>query len=226
MREIYIHVGYPKCASTFLQQEVFPKLDGVNFLYKYMNNKYKIDHVLWASFGKLEEGKNLISSELLSGNQLIYHKYCSGLEMLDRLKRLYPNAKIILIERNKEDWLKSLYQQHRADGGTAIHFNGYQDWYDNHLDHNILHFDEYRKKLYNTFDDVCFIKFEDFKKNNEKYIKKICDFIGVDVPVYEKKIRKPRLKEKHLKVSYFFGKLGLSKFNRDYVLGLLRRINQ
>ena len=29
---IYFHVGYPKCASTFMQKEIFTKLNKIKYL--------------------------------------------------------------------------------------------------------------------------------------------------------------------------------------------------
>ena len=32
MNKIFLHIGYPKCASTFLQREIFTKNKDINYL--------------------------------------------------------------------------------------------------------------------------------------------------------------------------------------------------
>ena len=32
MKKLYLHIGYPKCASTFLQKEIFRKNKKINYL--------------------------------------------------------------------------------------------------------------------------------------------------------------------------------------------------
>ena len=32
MNKLYLHIGYPKCASTFLQKEIFRKNKKINYL--------------------------------------------------------------------------------------------------------------------------------------------------------------------------------------------------
>lgn len=227
MEEVYIHIGYPKCGSTFLQNNVFPYMEDVNFIHKNIKNKYKNEHIHFVSLCELKEGKNLISSEALAGSWTQEDRYCDGFEMADRLKALYPNAKIIVILREKEKWLKSFYQQFMVDAGKNVYIKDYDDWFNNHFNQELLRFDEHIKYLKKTFDDVLVLDFKDLKKDNDKFIQKICDFMDIEFPKnYVRKRAMVGLKPKHFKLIRILGKLGMPKFNRDYMLGLLRRINQ
>jgi len=227
MKEVYIHVGYPKCASSFLQRNVFPYLKNVNFIYNRVENKYGILYPHFVSLCELYEGKNLISCEQLTGNSFVHNKYCNGFEIAERLKRLYHNAGIIIIRRNKDLWLRSLYKQFCSDARRAKCVSGYQDWYDNHLDHNLLRFDEYEKKVRELFDEVLVIRFEEFCRDNDKGIEKICDFIGVDFPYdYDRSRRNVALNNNQLKFIRLSGKIGVYKFTNKYMLGFFRRMNR
>ena len=54
---IVIHLGLHKTGTTFLQQEIFPKLAGVNYKVYFDENKYEFNDEI-----------NLISCESLSGS--------------------------------------------------------------------------------------------------------------------------------------------------------------
>ena len=41
MKKLYIHIGYPKAASTFLQKEIFPNLKDVYYIVDEENNHRK-----------------------------------------------------------------------------------------------------------------------------------------------------------------------------------------
>lgn len=224
MKEIYIHVGYPKCASTFLQWNVFPHMD-LHLIANRMDKKYMPTARHTISLSELHEGKNLISCEQMVGSILKYDHYTNGNEIADRIKHIYPDAKIILVERNQNDWLKSIYQQFMVDSYKMRFAKNYKDWYDNHLNHNILNFKGYRKKLQETFDDVLVLDFENLKKDNDEFIQEICNFINIPFPDYDKKIEKSRLSERHYSLIKIFSRLGFHEFNKRYILGLLRRIN-
>lgn len=85
-----IHIGFPKVLSTFLQKEVFNKIDA-----------------------------NIISDEGLSGNVFNWRTgVLSRDAIIIGLSRLYPDAKIIVcIRRNKNLYVESLYSQYIKQGG-------------------------------------------------------------------------------------------------------------
>jgi len=225
MKEVYIHVGYPKCASTFLQRNVFPYMN-VHLISKFPDNIYNSEHHDYTAISKIKEGKNLITNEQLTGNAYRNMNYASGFDIIDRLKLLYPDAGIILVRRDKDKWLKSLYKQFCSDTKKAKFVSSYQDWYDNHLEHDLLRFDEYEEKVRKLFDRTLVIWFEDFCRDNDRAIKQICDFIGIEFPYnYDRTRRNVALNDNQLKFVKLSGKLGIHLITDKYVLALFRRMN-
>ena len=91
---IYFHLGLPKVASTYLQNEVFPKLENCRFIRKREFLKYKE-----------------IDTDLASSNLLFSSEKDRGLEeSLDDILKYHPNAKVIICIRRHEDWIFSKYK--------------------------------------------------------------------------------------------------------------------
>lgn len=223
--EVFIHVGYPKCASTFLQKNVFPFLKDVHFIHKYMKNLYGVDHPHFVSMCRLLPGKNLISSEILTGGFSIHDFYCDGKEMLERLKRLYPDAGIIIIYRNRDDWLQSMYQQFMANPFQNRHCRNYDAWYVSHLKHELLDVEGYIKKAQELFSRVLVIPFEQFREDNDWGVDEICRFMDVEsLKNYKKGREMVRLNSRQLGLIRLFSRLGFPSFANRYVLGVMRRL--
>jgi len=102
-KDIYFHVGLGKAASTFLQYQFFPKLNGIAYLQRSKYARYK-KHI-----SNCTEEKILISREM--DNQLYYE--------VDKFLKDYPQAKIIIVFRQHSSWLLSQYKRRVKNG-----FNG------------------------------------------------------------------------------------------------------
>jgi hypothetical protein len=150
-------------------------------------------------------GRILISNESLSGS------YSQSVDFRNYLaygmKTVYPNAKLIVGLREKNSWLKSMYNQGVKRG---VFEKSFEEW-KNNLDPRILDFDNYVKKLNDLFNDVFIYRFEDFKKNKKKVIKDMCKFLDVDVPVYEDSMINPSYYGVYEKFFLFYNRL-LSRF--------------
>ena len=124
---VFIHIGLPKTASTFLQTKYFSILDekkmivynppevisNINLMLNHFNENI-LDHSLTDlgiklsdSLALYKEQKVLISSEGLTteGYSLSYGK------QLSFLSKYIKNAKIILVLRDPCDWSISMYRQ-------------------------------------------------------------------------------------------------------------------
>ncbi|MEP5234103.1 MAG: hypothetical protein ABJQ86_04790, partial [Cyclobacteriaceae bacterium] len=124
-----VHIGYPKTATTFLQWEVFPNLEGVNYVdYRtcekiftpliYLDEfDYDPSYVqeILKTYGL--ERTNLFSFEGLVGAPFIY-KGLGRSEIPERLRTLGFD-KIIITLRDQEDMLDSLYRQYVIQGGVV-----------------------------------------------------------------------------------------------------------
>lgn len=166
MSEIYIHLGLPRTGTTFLQRNVFPKLD-LHYVSKpgaIMGGRFK--DVLSM------KGKVLLSNENWSGTlyrDTHYERYAT----LQYFYDTYPNAHIMIGTRNPQSWLKSVQNnQFKKEPRTPL------DEYDKEM----LNFDTYIKTIQTFFDDVFIYNYEDFKKDNKLWVKKICEWLEVPVP--------------------------------------------
>jgi hypothetical protein len=100
-----------------------------------------------------------------------------------RIHKIYPNAKIILVIRRKKDWLKSLYN-HYCRVKTRNNIDSFEKWKKNVFDEEDLEFEKYIDCLEKLFSSVLVLHYEDLRDDPDKFIAKICDFIGVKTPDY------------------------------------------
>jgi hypothetical protein len=108
----YIHIGYWRCASTLLQQVIFPSLEGVHTVVKCFTQPianqddllYNHDAMAAVIAEQAQQGKSyLYSDENLLCGPLFSH-------VPVRLARLAPDAAILVVLRNQTDILHSLYK--------------------------------------------------------------------------------------------------------------------
>ena len=111
--KIILHLGLHKTGTTYLQRRIFNQKN-INLI---TNPNYAITN--W----HIEPNKiNILSMEALSlsmpHSKEQKRTKCNREEILDHLKKLFPDAKIILGIRNKQSWLKSCYNEYITIGGT------------------------------------------------------------------------------------------------------------
>jgi hypothetical protein len=141
---IFIHVGLPKTASTYLQNSVFPRLKNVAYIGRpYTQENYAFNTLQYADKSfytsstirkELERIENeiargspiLISDELFSG--FAFYNFLNRGIIAERLSEIVPHAEIILFLRGQGDLILSLYNQFVKMG-----------WVDTHLDESFLH---------------------------------------------------------------------------------------
>lgn len=203
---IILHLGLPKTATTFLQQDVFLNLKDVNVLFKFKNvQEYKNDWLynLILNIDKpidlqelkkrraeylLENIPNLVTEETFycGGFGGMFNKEDNRFIMLDRIYKIFPEARVILTIRDKKNLLVSWYKQYIANGGVLV----FDDFIRNRMNLEKINYEKYIKKLKDFYskDNVYIIKYEKFITKPKQTIEEICDFIGCKVPDY--KIRK------------------------------------
>ena len=178
---IYIHIGLPKTATTFLQRDLFPKL-GINLIKK--PSIYNIN---------IKQGKqNLITSETLTFDLL---KKPNRYVMMKRMHDMFPNAKILFCTRETESWLKSVYNLYLYNG----YKKSYEEFYDE-IDKDMLDTDKFIIWLKKTFKEV---HTWEYKKNLADEIKGICEFLGCDVPPYKNIMRNPSVGPKKMHIQRY-----------------------
>jgi len=76
-----------------------------------------------------------------------YPEFATPYQKLDLLKDKYPDAYVFYVDREKEKWIRSLYNHWVSQGGTLRFY----DWYNNLMDKRIFETDDlidYAKKIF------------------------------------------------------------------------------
>ncbi len=131
-KPLFIHIGYPKTATTWLQRCVFPHLAGVDYLH-FQDPRYdwlgdltrQHDLVFDAAALRQRFEASVASTEgemlLISWEGLIADVFSGGENVAQRAQRLYelfPEATIIITVRNQLSMIEALYRQYIHEGGT------------------------------------------------------------------------------------------------------------
>lgn len=174
---VFIHVGLQKTGTTALQELVFKKLD-VNYL------RY-LDRDLYQNIGGLYQKSfsvdkpTLISNEDLSGYFPSWNRY----EILENLRVLFPDARIIVGIRKSEIWAKSMYKEAVRQGFTGD-YRGFKrlspDW--------VFDLWRYADVLNRKFHGVYLYEYEELLKDFDGVVNGLCHFMGVPVPEYEQRV--------------------------------------
>ena len=121
-----IHIGYPKTATTWFQNEYFP---GVKY-YKLVPRQFIKKHIIQPTPFNFSPTKvcQLIEEEF--GNQVILSEelllgsirsggfnFVHTVNMANRLKDVFPHATIVLFIRSQTEIISSDYGQYIKDGG-------------------------------------------------------------------------------------------------------------
>lgn len=204
MAKIVLHIGLHKTATTTLQEQFFPECEGVRlFTTKDRQMKSFVEYVVKKDplYFKSEDAHaiisaavsnkkiNLLSNELLSGPP-----YAGAIDrgldhrstILSNLGKVFPEAKVILVLRRQDSLAKSFYRQYLKSGGTRSIYEYL--WGKEGVRLPIMSPDRF---LFGPYVDEVFrlfprggllMPFEAFVENNEFFLRKITDFIGVPYP--------------------------------------------
>jgi len=104
---LYLHVGLHKTGTTYLQSVVFRRWQGVRYL-----RNLTVEHFLRID----PEETTLASREGFSGPALGHQ--AEKLAFLERLSRMFPDARILIGFRPHAAYVNALYSQYLRYGGT------------------------------------------------------------------------------------------------------------
>jgi hypothetical protein len=217
-----IHIGLPRTASTFLQRQVFPKITGFDFIgvdktfySKPFQKLLYQDESLYKELGRNElidsKSENiLLSNELFCGQSLGMNSTNRTRTVL-RLKKVFPEAEIILVLRNQLSLLESLYSIAVYGGYSKrpedfIKLSGKEREYDTftpneHAESFLLTplvrlYQEYFSKVY-------VFLFEDFTSGPDAFFEKFKSEIGIELPKSVAHNRKENKSLSQRQIRYF-----------------------
>lgn len=210
-----IHIGYSKAMSTWLQKlfnenpEIFYVMK-TNYFIPYFDNYKKGIEYYQKYFLKADKYKTVLESDehlLMPGLHTGIWVNTTNLDLvtktMTRIKETLDEVKIILVIRNQVDMIISKYVQYIRGGGKLS-----VDSFLNEIlykDNNYLKYCDYRYSeviqiLWKNFikNNVYIIILEEFKRNQEKVLNEISDFIGTKI-----RVRKEHRKKVNVSPSYY-----------------------
>lgn len=165
-----------------MQEYVFPKISEIRHVYP--NNTDMKNYLLSIEMPK--DKHLLISDEYLSTHLYIDRKgfqYSSRQITTERLKKIFPKAHIIVVFRDKEQWIKSFYKQYI----TSIYRKNisFETFKENSIENGLLNFEDYEDCLRENFEKVLSLSHETLINNPKKFVNDICEFMDVNTPNFK-----------------------------------------
>lgn len=202
-QNIFFHVGLSKTGSTFLQQNVFPKLKGIYYLptVKYRHSESLIP--------KIKSNKILVSREFDQQFE----------KEIKRFSKLYPNAVPIIVFREPSSWIFSNYKRFVKNG----HPFSFKDFFDiendkGHFKKQDIDYIRYLNLLDKHFSSKPLILFyEDLKSNPHDFVQKILNLTEAQLD-----FNKVNWQPRH--VSYSTNSVKLIK-KVNYKINIIKKLN-
>lgn len=192
-----LHIGYHKTGTTWLQHIFFPKnpdfaLFAQSDLYHHFVKPNALDFhpertkdffQRKSEDARADEKIPVLSFERLSGSPFSGGR--DSKEIADRLSRVFPQAKVLIVIREQIDAIASCYKQYVIAGGPASLKRflsppalGAYSWFDpKHFRYEPLI--RYYLSLYGA-DNVKVMFYEKFKADNVQFCNDILAYVGSD----------------------------------------------
>ncbi len=212
--EIILHVGMHKTGTTFLQWNVFHFVDA-NYLWHVFYKSWIKDLLNIEKKVNYEKIKNKLSSilkkdkiNIISEENIYTYQFSKKDDrfiILDRIKKVIPEAKIIIGTRKKQENLISWYVEYVAVGGVL----DFQGFLDKHMNLQKLDYEPYIDKLIEYYgkENVFIYTLDELRKNQDAVVKNLCKFMNVEPPrKYRKKPARVGYGLTALKISLFINR--------------------
>lgn len=197
MKQIYIHVGMPKSGSSYLQLQVFPKLEGAYVVEERDPQAQRaVDRLSRESTDEaVAAARDAVRRVEATADSDVILFSAETLFRSERLPEVAPNARYILILRRQADLLESTYKQYLH--GYSIYtvdeyiptsngrFTGTNPWPSprdvdvegmNHLALVQRYVDMVGES------NILVLPYESLRRNHQAFVSRICDFMGVSSP--------------------------------------------
>ncbi|GAA0604876.1 hypothetical protein GCM10009001_22650 [Virgibacillus siamensis] len=205
MQSLYLHIGFHKTATSFMQRSIFPKLKQVNYIktgqikkelskirYRKKLSNLETENLMYY-FKSFNNGKPMLMSfEGLSGTPLSAIKRKPQLGILKDLRRIFPESEfdvhIIFGIREQVALLTSLYVQFIHMGGVIEPEDFLKDRLVRNGAIDNFQYHQFIQEVYNLFgeDHTYIMIYEYFKENFSEEMLKILNYMGESkVPKYK-----------------------------------------
>jgi hypothetical protein len=193
-KTVYLHVGYHKTATTFLQRYIYPNMRRINYVGKGEIKKeartlrYKSISDAQAEsirdhFNSFNDGRPiLISFEGFSSSPWRNYETKENTRILRDLRRVYPqaeyDAQVIVSIRAQVALLTSLYVQHLHQGGV-MDAGQFLDYCKRNQSLDDFHFNRYLQRIKEIFgkDNLYVMVYEHFKENPWEEMRKLMAYM-------------------------------------------------
>ena len=167
------HIGLHKTGTTFLQQAVFPELDGFH-LVRQMQDVRQL-------FSASPEDRLLVTHEGLSGNPLEGSWWKEFKMYVRGISRFFPESTCILGFRRHDRLVRSLYKQYLHEGGT----HGVSELFaldgTGRIHPDELFFEQRLAFAQEHFSDV-FVYTQDLREDFGGFLKRLIHFLEIEAP--------------------------------------------
>lgn len=201
--KLLIHIGYPKTASTWLQNKVFNPESGVfgqpcNFTYGQAQECFAYGRTFHfepdAVFRIFQPGIHecekrglipVISNENLVGTPT--KPWDCGKQIADKIHQVFPHAHILIMLREQKDMILALHRQNIKQGRTVsletfIKLSNSKPGFLPICLLERLEYDyliDYYMKLFGS-DKVLILPYETFKRDNQSSLQTILSFVNAN----------------------------------------------
>jgi len=202
MKSPILHIGYPKTATKWFQNEFYPNVSGV---YPVMRKdvfdrlvftdiySYSPDHFRkWLDL-EADDKRVIVCDEILVGGLDI--GFGNGefvMLMAQRLHDTFPDSQVVILIRNQHTALESAYSHYIMTGGTysPTRFLSIRPMFNKpfmgyHLfNPKLFEYDKLIELYISLFgkDKVHIFLYEDFAENPNQFITLFCNTLQLDVP--------------------------------------------
>ncbi len=210
-----IHIGMPRTASTFLQREFFPKIEGFTFLgvetthysaafqrLLYQDDSLFDETEFEKTAAEIRSQNAILSNELFVG-QSIYLNSTNRSRTARRLQQFFPNSEIVLMLRYQVSLLQSLYSigiysGYKCSPEEFIRFSDTPSTPENPLYPTFAEAENTESYKYaalidlyqSLFTKVHVLLFEDFKSDPMAFAERLCTKLNFEkVEIYRAKVR-------------------------------------
>ena len=162
MNNLYFHVGISKTGSTFLQHNVFPKLEGIHYFPTNQSKKYK--PLVQRSY----HSQILLSREFDRQMEREVKKWAAD----------FPSTKSILVLRRQDGWVASQYRRFTKNG-FGLTFKEFIDIENDngYWERDNLNFYNYIEILEHYFDHKPLVlMYDELRNSPETFIQKLANY--------------------------------------------------